>query len=47
MKTYFKKFILQEILFLRFQKPSIVSKLIYYNAIYKIEAKNAVWWEAD
>lgn len=29
----------QEILFFKVQKPSIVSKLIYYNAIYKIEAK--------
>lgn len=29
----------QEILFFKVQKPSIVAKLIYYNAIYKIEAK--------
>lgn len=29
----------EEILFFKIYKPSIVSKLIYYNAIYKIEAK--------
>lgn len=29
----------EEILFFKEQKPSIVSKLIYYNAIYNIEAK--------
>ncbi|MDD2300572.1 MAG: RteC domain-containing protein [Fermentimonas sp.] len=29
----------EEIHFFKHQKPAIVSKLIYYNAIYKIEAK--------
>lgn len=29
----------EEIRFFKYQKPSIVSKLIYYNAIYKIETK--------
>ncbi|MFN3664549.1 MAG: RteC domain-containing protein [Sediminibacterium sp.] len=29
----------EEIYFFKFQKPVIVSKLIYYNAIYKIEAR--------
>lgn len=29
----------EEIHFFKYQKPAIVSKLIYYNAIYKIEAK--------
>ncbi|AIM35263.1 tetracycline regulation of excision, RteC [Sphingobacterium sp. ML3W] len=29
----------EEIDFFKYQKPSIVSKLIYYNAIYKIETK--------
>lgn len=29
----------EEILFFKYQKPAIVSKLIYYNAIYKIETK--------
>lgn len=29
----------EEILFFKHNKPAIVSKLIYYNAIYKIEAK--------
>lgn len=29
----------EEILFFKIYKPSIISKLIYYNAIYKIEAK--------
>lgn len=29
----------KEIYFFKYQKPAIVSKLIYYNAIYKIEAK--------
>src|SRR5690606_24717694 len=29
----------EEILFFKFQKPIIVAKLIYYNAIYKIETR--------
>ncbi|MDM1555405.1 RteC domain-containing protein [Chryseobacterium indologenes] len=29
-----------EIRFFKYQKPAIVAKLIFYNAIYKIEAKN-------
>ena len=29
----------EEIHFFKYQKPTIVSKLIYYNAIYKIETK--------
>ncbi|MHC5200694.1 RteC domain-containing protein [Myroides sp. LJL119] len=29
----------KEIRFFKHQKPAIVAKLIYYNAIYKIEAK--------
>lgn len=29
----------EEIFFFKYQKPAIVSKLIYYNAIYKIETK--------
>ncbi|MFZ2431859.1 MAG: RteC domain-containing protein, partial [Lutibacter sp.] len=29
----------EEIRFFKHQKPAIVSKLIYYNAIYKIETK--------
>ena len=29
----------EEIRFFKYQKPIIVSKLIYYNAIYKIETK--------
>lgn len=29
----------EEIRFFKYQKPFIVAKLIYYNAIYKIEAK--------
>jgi hypothetical protein len=29
----------EEILFFKYQKPAIVAKLIYYNAIYKIETK--------
>lgn len=29
----------EEVRFFKFQKPAIVSKLIYYNAIYKIETK--------
>ncbi len=29
----------EEIYFFKYQKPAIVSKLIYYNAIYKIETK--------
>ena len=29
----------EEILFFKYQKPVIVSKLIYYNAIYKIETR--------
>lgn len=29
----------EEIRFFKYQKPTIVAKLIYYNAIYKIEAK--------
>lgn len=29
----------EEIRFLKYQKPAIVAKLIYYNAIYKIETK--------
>lgn len=29
----------EEIRFFKHQKPAIVAKLIYYNAIYKIEAK--------
>src|SRR5690606_25912527 len=29
----------EEILFFKYQKPTIVAKLIYYNAIYKIETK--------
>lgn len=29
----------EEIRFFKYQKPAIVSKLIYYNAIYKIETK--------
>ncbi|WP_415542722.1 RteC domain-containing protein [Empedobacter stercoris] len=28
-----------EIHFFKYQKPVIVSKLIYYNAVYKIESK--------
>ncbi|REC62241.1 tetracycline regulation of excision, RteC [Chryseobacterium pennae] len=38
LKKGFKN-ISEEIHFFKYQKPSIVSKLIYYNAIYKIEAK--------
>lgn len=30
----------EEIHFFKFQKPVIVAKLIYYNAIYKIETKS-------
>jgi len=30
----------EEIHFFKYQKPTIVSKLIYYNAIYKIETRN-------
>ena len=30
----------EEIRFFKYQKPVIVAKLIYYNAVYKIEAKN-------
>jgi hypothetical protein len=30
----------EEIHFFKYQKPVIVSKLIYYNAIYKIETRN-------
>ncbi|WP_245153254.1 RteC domain-containing protein [Sphingobacterium sp. CZ-2] len=33
----------EEIRFFKYQKPAIVAKLIYYNAIYKIETKKAVW----
>src|SRR5690606_7528356 len=29
----------EEIRFFKYQKPAIVAKLIYYNAIYKIETK--------
>ena len=29
----------EEIRFFKYQKPTIVAKLIYYNAIYKIETK--------
>lgn len=29
----------EEILFFKYQKPTIVAKLIYYNAIYKIETR--------
>ncbi len=29
----------EEIQFFKYQKPAIVSKLIYYNAVYKIETK--------
>lgn len=29
----------EEIYFFKYQKPAIVAKLIYYNAIYKIETK--------
>ncbi len=29
----------EEIRFFKYQKPAIVAKLIYYNAVYKIEAK--------
>src|SRR5690554_1387442 len=29
----------EEIHFFKYQKPAVVSKLIYYNAIYKIETK--------
>lgn len=29
----------EEIRFFKYQKPVIVAKLIYYNAVYKIEAK--------
>ena len=38
IKTGFKT-LTEEILFFKHQKPIIVSKLIYYNAIYKIETK--------
>ncbi|TKC05803.1 RteC domain-containing protein, partial [Pedobacter frigoris] len=38
LKRDFKN-IEEEILFFKYQKPVIVSKLIYYNAIYKIETK--------
>lgn len=31
----------EEIRFFKYQKPVMVSKLIYYNAIYKIETKKA------
>src|SRR5690606_34940709 len=29
----------EEVRFFKYQKPVIVAKLIYYNAVYKIEAK--------
>lgn len=35
----------EEIRFFKYQKPAIVAKLIYYNAIYKIETK-ALWHKA-
>ncbi|MCT3651564.1 RteC domain-containing protein [Elizabethkingia anophelis] len=38
LKTGFKN-VHEEIRFFKFQKPTIVSKLIYYNAVYKIETK--------
>ncbi|WP_312334824.1 RteC domain-containing protein [Sphingobacterium sp.] len=38
LKNGFKD-VSEEIRFFKFQKPVIVSKLIYYNAIYKIETK--------
>lgn len=38
LKRGFKK-VDEEIRFFKYQKPTIVSKLIYYNAIYKIETK--------
>lgn len=38
LKTGFKN-VNEEIRFFKYQKPVIVSKLIYYNAIYKIETK--------
>lgn len=50
-----KKFILekgfksqhQEIEFFKFQKPQIVSKMIYYNSIYKIESKSPSWSDVE
>src|SRR5690606_41843728 len=38
MKRGFKN-VDEEIHFFKYQKPAIVAKLIYYNAIYKIETK--------
>lgn len=38
LKTGFKS-VNEEIRFFKYQKPTIVSKLIYYNTIYKIETK--------
>jgi len=38
LKTGFKNTD-EEVRFFKYQKPAIVAKLIYYNAIYKIEAK--------
>ncbi|RKD16347.1 tetracycline regulation of excision RteC [Pelobium manganitolerans] len=38
LKKGFKN-IAEEIYFFKYQKPVIVSKLIFYNAIYKIETK--------
>src|SRR5690606_22705537 len=33
----------EEIRFFKYQKPAIVAKLIYYNAIYKIKTKKPNW----
>jgi hypothetical protein len=38
LKTGFKN-VQEEIHFFKYQKPAIIAKLIYYNAIYKIEAR--------